>query len=470
MEKTNIIIIGAGKGGTAILDLLQDDPNINILGIADVKNLAAGMRLARTLGIPTTTLYKSLLNLTDLNFIIDVSGNKTIGAELMKSCPKHAQVISGECARFLWQNIEGRLRRKETIEQLLFQYQSIYDVGLKMSSSKNLASLLFYTLEDATKLTTTPAGSIALFDEIYGQMSLGAVKGFSENFSKKIEWKLRKGGLTSAILNNKTPLVISDVLKHTEFDNPIMLREGIRSLIATPLITEGKVVGILYVNDFIARSFTNREVALLSLLGNFAASTIANAKLLENVMRTAITDELTGISNHRYFMQRLTHETSRAQRYLLSFTVAILDIDDFKIYNDTYGHLCGNEVLKSVSYLLKKHCRETDVIARYGGEEFCIIMPETSPKEALRHIQRLRKIIEDYPFNQVDNTIIKKQPHQGITVSAGIAAYPQNSTEAISLIEYADKALYESKRSGKNKCTISKNGPVRKEEKKTQSD
>jgi diguanylate cyclase (GGDEF)-like protein len=447
-----LVIIGAGQGGTTLLELLGTDPSIHIKGVADVSRSARGMVLAKQLKIPTTTDYKKLLALPGLDFIIDVTGNNKVRQELKRLNRQDVEVISGSTAKFMWQQIIDRVRRKEAIEQLLFQYQSIYDLGLKLTASQSLSRLLFHIVEDATKLTHTPAGSVALLDERHGQMYLGAVKGFSDRFSNKLRWRVRKGGLTHSILNRKEPLVLDDVLQHPEFDNPMMLREGIRSLMACPLIAKGKMIGILYVDDFIHRQFTSREASLFWLIGSIAATTIEKARLLENAALMAITDELTGLYNHRYFVQRLSHEVNRASRYDLSFALAMLDIDDFKHYNDDNGHLKGNEVLRQLSALLIEQCREVDVIARYGGEEFTIIMPETSQSEATRMVDRLREAVARHAFKSNG-----KNGGRHLTMSAGVATYPKHSRSAHLLIEQADAALYEAKRLGKNRVIVANN-------------
>ncbi len=445
-----IVIIGGGQGGTALIEQLHNTSNTKILGVADIQKNAPGISLAKRLKIPTTNNYKKFLNLPHLQFIIDVTGNKKVLQDLKKQCPAGVEVISGPTAKFMWEQIVERVKRKSSTEQLLFQYQLIYDLGLKLTGSQSLSRLLFHIVEDATKLTRTPAGSVALFDEGHGQMYLGAVKGFSEQFAKNLRWTLRKKGLTHSILNSKEPLVIEDVYQHPQLDNPIMLKEGIRSLMASPLVADGKIVGILYVNDFKVRKFTAREASLLSLTSSIAATTIEKARSLEAAMLLAITDELTGLYNHRYFVQRLSEEINRSARHHRKLSLAMIDIDDFKQYNDRYGHLMGNDLLRKLSSILKDHFRDGDVVARFGGEEFAVIMPETLPKKAYAATDRLREKVSVSPF-----TDVRKQPGRHVTISIGLAAYPINALETNTLIERADAALYKAKRSGKNRVTLS---------------
>ncbi len=448
-HRVRLAIIGGGQGGKALVELLFNDPTVKIIGVADLNPKAPGMVLAKRLKIPYATDYRKILKNNSADLVMDVTGDPTVEKDITQVAPK-AEVIGGHSARFMWEMIEARIKDRKEIEQLLIEYQSLYDLGLKLTASENPEKLYNTIVEYATHLTNTPAGSLTIFDEKRGEMSLAAVKGVSKQFSNKIRWKLRQGGLTSHILNQNEPLAIQDVRRHPKFDNPIMLREGIRSLIASPLKTEGRIVGILYVDDFKPRLYTAREISLLSLLSAFAAMAIEKSKLLENTRLLAITDELTGLHNHRHFRQQLNLEISRGERYHRPLSLIMIDIDYFKHYNDTNGHLKGNEVLKALGRILKEASREEDIVARYGGEEFSIILPETEPRKTRAFCERLRKRIADHKFENAH-----KQPNKKLTISIGVASYPENSATAFDLIEQADKALYEAKRAGRNTVCVS---------------
>lgn len=450
MKTLEVALIGAGQGGSALLELLYNDPLVKIVGVADTKPQAPGIKLARRLKIPVTTNYKKLLKRKRLDLVIDVTGKKEVEKALDKIKPTGVEIMGGTSAYFMWQLIEERIKSKEEIERLLFEYQSLYELGLKFASTDQLDRLYNYVVDYAVRLTDTPAGSIAIFDEKRGEMYFGAVKGFSKGFSKNVRWKLRKAGLTSSILNQKHPLVIPDVRKFPSFDNPVMLREGIRSLMAAPLWAEGRIIGILYVDDFVVRNFKPREISLLSLLSTIAAMAIDKTRMLESTRLLAITDELTRLYNHRYFLQQLTNEINRAKRYNRPLSLIMLDIDHFKDYNDTYGHLMGNEVLKNLAGMIKEFSREVDVPARYGGEEFTIIMPETNRRRGRILAERLLNTIADHPFKHRE-----KQPGGRLTISIGLATYPDNAATPFALIEATDKALYEAKRGGRNMVCVS---------------
>ena len=450
MKTVEVAVIGAGRGGSALLELLCNDPLVKIVGVADKNQSAPGIKLARRLKVPVTNDYRKLLKRRRLDLVIDVTGKREMEKTLEKIKPTGVEVMGGTSAYFMWQLIEERIKSKEEIERLLFEYQSLYELGLKFTATDQLERLYHHVIDYAVRLTDTPAGSLAVFDEKRGEMYFGAVKGFTKGFSKNVRWKLRKAGLTSSILNQKHPLVIPDVKKFRSFDNPIMLREGIRSLMAAPLWAEGRIIGILYVDDFVPRNFKPREISLLSLLSTIAAMAIDKTRMLESSRLLAITDELTRLYNHRYFLQQLSNEITRAKRYNRPLSLMMLDIDHFKDYNDTYGHLKGNEILKGLAGMLKEVSREVDIPARYGGEEFTIIMPETDRKRGRILAERLRKVIAAHPFQHRE-----KQSQGRITVSVGLATYPDNAATSFALIETADKALYEAKRGGRNRVCVS---------------
>jgi diguanylate cyclase (GGDEF)-like protein len=194
----------------------------------------------------------------------------------------------------------------------------------------------------------------------------------------------------------------------------------------------------------------NQEILLilnfLSAVLNVSIKNITQYKKLEEL---SYTDSLSGLYNHRYFVKRLSEEIFRAKRYQRKLAFVIFDIDEFKIYNDSFGHQSGDQIIKQLGELILKVVRSIDIVCRYGGDEFCVIMPETDQEECLKFIERLRKSIQHYPF--VDEFL---QMEHRLTVSAGAAIYPQHARTAEKLIYGADMALLNAKNSGKNKTLI----------------
>jgi diguanylate cyclase (GGDEF)-like protein len=220
---------------------------------------------------------------------------------------------------------------------------------------------------------------------------------------------------------------------------------GGASALAAPLGGDGGT-GIVSVarSD---RRFNPGEHELFSYLTNQASMSVENVDLHETVQRQAVTDELTGLFNHRRFQEVMTQEVERARRYGQEMGLIMLDIDNFKRVNDTYGHLQGDMVLREVARVLRQSSREIDEPARYGGEEMAVALPQTDLEGAYRFAERVRRRIEalDLPLLDGDGTL-------RVTASFGAASLKSSSADGKdALVASADAALYRAKRSGKNR-------------------
>jgi diguanylate cyclase (GGDEF)-like protein len=160
-------------------------------------------------------------------------------------------------------------------------------------------------------------------------------------------------------------------------------------------------------------------------------------------------DEMTQLANYRSLTETLSTEITRALRYQRPLTVMMIDIDDFKACNDTFGHLAGDRAIKDIARLIKKNTRGADFVARYGGEEFFVILPETTIAEAVVVAQRIRESIERFDFTAEDATAIGR-----LTVTIGLSTLPEKAGTQTELIHTADKALYHGKASGKNRVVV----------------
>lgn len=169
-------------------------------------------------------------------------------------------------------------------------------------------------------------------------------------------------------------------------------------------------------------------------------------KMKEEAVWLSYTDDLTGIYNHRFFIQQLTLEVDRQKRYASALSLLMIDIDYFKHYNDHNGHLAGDEALKAIAQLIQHGVRQTDIVARYGGEEFAAILVNAARAKAMEIAERVRKIIEDAPFPNE-----KEQPNGDLTVSIGVATFCPPIFTLTDLIREADNALYRAKRAGRNR-------------------
>jgi diguanylate cyclase (GGDEF)-like protein len=195
--------------------------------------------------------------------------------------------------------------------------------------------------------------------------------------------------------------------------------------------------------------FNHMAARLRKVLGELDATNQELRKKNEELHQLSITDALTGLHNRKHMMETLAMEVARALRYDKLFSILMIDIDDFKKYNDTHGHLAGDEVLRELGTFLKDSLRTEDYAARYGGEEFLLLLPETGAEGAGQLAERLRRRLEEQAIGGADGC-------GGITVSIGVAAFPANGTDPETLITQADSAMYHAKQSGRNRVMVSR--------------
>jgi diguanylate cyclase (GGDEF)-like protein len=210
-------------------------------------------------------------------------------------------------------------------------------------------------------------------------------------------------------------------------------------------------------DDFISKPFNKLE--LLARVKSLLRIKFLNEELKEKVVQLemakeklrqlAITDGLTGLYNYRFFREQLLHELDRARRHNLNVSLVMTDIDYFKHYNDKHGHPAGDVVLRTIATLLRENIRKIDIAARYGGEEFALILVETDKASAKIAAEKIRKIAEDYPFMYAE-----QQPGGRLTLSMGVATFPEDGDDFESLVSTADKRLYRAKQLGRNRVVL----------------
>ena len=226
------------------------------------------------------------------------------------------------------------------------------------------------------------------------------------------------------------------------FDDDTQIR-GLQSLKIFPLVAGDRILGTLVTGSRKKAAFDSDELRMLEVIAIQAAQAVLRAQLFEAMEKMATTDGLTGLLNHRTFQGRFDEQLATARRYSRKLSFILTDIDHFKTVNDTYGHPIGDHVLKEVAKILKEQARDTDFVARYGGEEFAIVMPETDAKGAHAIAERIRERVLKEAF-QTEQGPLK------VTLSLGVATFPDVGAEKAQLIDLADQCLYYAKRHGRN--------------------
>lgn len=210
--------------------------------------------------------------------------------------------------------------------------------------------------------------------------------------------------------------------------------------IGFPLVYGEQLLGVFYVEMTAEYLFKEEEIRLMRTLSDLISSALHNAITYQKAQEQAITDGLTGVKTHRFFMESLSSEWKRATRTGRSFSLMLMDLDRFKYVNDFYGHLEGDLVLQRIARIIEQNCRSSDVVARYGGDEFVILMSETTLEQGRQIASKLRGCIEADPMLRQKN----------ITASFGVASYPLHGSTPQELIQVADASMYISKHQGGN--------------------
>ncbi|HSB69969.1 MAG TPA: diguanylate cyclase, partial [Candidatus Methylomirabilis sp.] len=333
------------------------------------------------------------------------------------------------------------------------EFEGLNQIGRAMASTFNLQEILTRISEAVANLFHARAMSLMLLSP--DGRTLSTVAGsnlFDEGAQAGAPQGAKPGdGPSFLAVHEKRPVAITD-LAADDVRAPWLeaaRRQGYRSFLAIPLIVQERALGCM--NLFLSEphEFDDDEIQILSTFASQAAISIENARLFEETRLLALTDELTGLANHRQFYHQLAREVRRAHRYGRPLTLLMLDVDFFKEYNDRHGHLAGDQALRDLAEVLRGNARDVDILARYGGEEFTIILPETDQSRAAFQAERIRAAVEAHPFRGKDPSF-----RGTLTVSIGVATLTSGIQTIEDLVHDADQAMYLGKSRGRNRVEL----------------
>ena len=251
-------------------------------------------------------------------------------------------------------------------------------------------------------------------------------------------------GIVGRVARTGQGALVADVSRDPDYIawDPRVTQEA-----CVPIMSQARVVGIINV-ELIEPRLTQGDFDLLMTLAGYAAVALEKARLYEQTQELASTDGLTGLLNYRAFWLALERELERSMRYGLPLSLIMIEIDKFKRYNDTYGHLRGDEVIRLVARVLtQEHRAQIDTIARYGGDEFMILLPHTQKVTAAEIAERVRRAVEATP-------LISEASVASVTLSLGVASYPEDGKSTDTLVEAADRSMYRAKERGGNAVAL----------------
>jgi len=310
-------------------------------------------------------------------------------------------------------------------------------------------------LEQTLQLLQAEQGSLMVLDEDKNELSVKAMKGINRPVYEM--FNTRPGeGIAGLVYKTGVPLLVQDLRQDPRIQQAAKPRYRTSSFLSVPLKLRNRIIGVINLADKITGEvFSEEDLQLLQAVGSYISIAIERSELYEKteeLKRISITDPLTGLLNRRYFQERLTEEIERSRRHRIPVSLMMVDIDNFKAFNDHYGHPGGDEILILLGQALRNYIRAIDVAARYGGEEFTIILPQTNKEDARIIAERVCKEIER------NETLQKKHSDlMRLTVSIGLATFPDDAETFEELIRNADRALYQAKLQGKNRVVTFNN-------------
>jgi diguanylate cyclase (GGDEF)-like protein len=352
--------------------------------------------------------------------------------------------------------------------------QMLFELTKKITSSVDLNEVANIGVKTLAEVIKAKSCILAVLDEVEDELKIIASHG---NFKERLQFIELSGTVKEAFKEKY----------------PTKLKTDDGYAYSIPLLSEKESLGILHIN--LDHLLTKEEIVFIDSTVIPLSRALENAFLYKNVESLAIRDGLTGMYNHRYFKEVLDNYIAKAKKHSGNLSLVMLDIDNYKKYNDTYGHQLGDLLLKKVAELLQSSLREEDIISRYGGDEFTIILPNTDIEDARNIMEIIRQTISDYKFeiedekeNIEEETVVDVEENKGsgfsaeklfskdlkkwfvgkvglnqfkpisksfnITISVGISSLIDTNYNKEVLIKKADEAALESKRKGKNKVSI----------------
>lgn len=340
-------------------------------------------------------------------------------------------------------SLAGAQKLNSNLEKALAQAKLLNEFGKHLVSTLKTEEILDYAASQIEKLIeyeTLIIFSLPKDDDGKAKIAVPKrTKGPYAETLAEISYNASEGML-GWVISNRQPVLFGNKTNKTNHPNLI---ENEPSSLIVPMVLDGEVTGIVYIGSDKENTYNENSLNTVSTMAYQTAMALKNADLYEKMVALAITDGLTGLYTHRYFKERLAEACKEYERTRKPFSLIMIDTDNFKNYNDTLGHPEGDKLLKAIATIIKKYCRDTDIVARYGGDEFAVVLKESDKENSVKVAERIREAFA--------NAFMQNKVR--VTASLGVASFPEDASSMAEFLEAADKALYQSKNTGRNKVT-----------------
>lgn len=418
---------------------------VDIFGY-ETKDEILGVNIAQELYVDSSARDEFLQRIEDKGFVRDY---EVEGVRKDKSCvilsvtSNYIQNGDGEVV-----GVEGVVRdvtEKAHLTQRLKtekeKLEEILNFDEKVSSIRRLDKLVDFVVAKSTKILNAEKCSLMLIDDAKDELCIKGAKGLSEEIVAGTRVKLGES-IAGRVAKEGAQVLVTNI----EYDDHFARKKNesykSRSFMSAAIKIKRKLIGVVNVADKKGgQLFDEVDLKILCAIVRQAAVAIENASLNKELEYLSVTDPLTKIANYRYLMEKIEEEINRFKRFAGVFSLVMVDVDEFKAYNDDFGHLAGDTFLKQIATLLKNNLRVLDRVCRYGGDEFVALLPGTGLEQAKVVAEKLREKVEAYPFRR------------GMSASLGVIEFRGHLTRHEVMMR-VDRALYQAKRQGKNQIYV----------------
>ncbi len=448
---SKVFLIGGGSGGEQVLNSLLPFPWVEILGIADQNKDAPALKKARDARIPIFLDDPiETLKTLPVDIVFDLTGDEAMRTRLLKFPDRSFEVATGDVTR-LFINILIQIKAKDNL------LQKHREINRMIAESKTFFPVFDTIVARGMEITQMPVGSLSLFMKQQNEFVIMAQRGLPEGLAQKATYPIRVGGLTQYILSHDKPIAIPDLRGHPEINSALVTNAGIRSLVAIPLYSGKETLGILYFDDTEPRTYPPDILDVLSQFATEAVLAIQKQKAIADIMTLSSRDSLTDLYNRDQLGLQLGEAVLKAKQNNETLALLLCDLDKFRELNETLGHQYGDRALKITASNIKALLTPTGgadgptsdrlhprhpLLFRSGADEFAVILPNTTREAILQKASQIQNAIQE----------AGQQVSFPLSISIGVAVYPEQCQSIDQLITRANRSLLMAKKGDEKVC------------------